>query len=414
MAVSFKIPKQPRKSIDVIDTFLGADFSNSPAGADKNKSPGLKNMIRDVPGKIRKCMGYETIISFTGYDESITTAYVFSSGNFDISASEYDCSINNRGMTLNVYEECDIVLEDENYFDSQNKMQTWYEAFGDTNVRDLLLAPEGRIPATVDYVKFVKIQDKYYIMLHAKAGATTTGLTWKFYSDPDDYNEENEIKRPINGYYKLRYEDVGLIHAGTNIYKNGELLYDNANDHRSMAWEFDEHLYIVDGKRFLRYGLNIPKSNTVYKEDVTRNDIVVGESVSLVVKEFSKKQNILNVTVQNTTSPNGRFYVNKTKTKIIYTDLLTEVDQDVTYSCTYEYRQKSSGSKTTVSTATHHLIGISSKGTQYEVVPVEDIAYIPLLTIAKAPDGGGEAYYDLNLLSSGFTERFLPKQKYDS
>ena len=414
MAVSFKIPKQPRKSIDVIDTFLGADFTNSPAGADKNKSPGLKNMIRDVPGKIRKCMGYETLISFTGYDESLSTSYVFSSGSYDIAAPEYDCSINNHGMALEVYEECDIVLEDEDYFDDQSQMQTWYEAFGDTNVRDLLLAPQGRLPMTIDYVKFVKIQDKYYLMLHAQAGARTTGLTWKFYTDPDDYTEENEIKRPINGFYKLRYEDVGLIHAGTNIYKNGELLYDNANDHRSMAWEFDEHLYIVDGKRFLRYGLNIPKSNTVYKEDVTNNKIVVGESVSLVVKEFSKKQHTLEITVQNTTSPNGKFYVNKSKTRIIYTDLLTEVGQNVTYSCTYKYKQKSTSSVTTTSTATHHLIGISDRGTEYEVIPVEDVAYVPLFTYAKSPDGGGESQWDLNLLTPGFTEWFLPEQKYDS
>lgn len=414
MAVSFKIPKQPRKSIDVIDTFLGADFTNSPAGADKNKSPGLKNMIRDVPGKIRKCMGYETLISFTGYNDELPVFRVFADISTEAVSEQYEYSLSDQKLSFVANEDCDVVLEDETYYSNQSQMQTWYEAFGNKNVRDLLIAPEGRLPASIKSVKFVKILDKYYIEISANAGASTFGLTWRFYTDPDDYNEENEIKRPINGFYKLRYEDVGLIHAGTNIYKNGELLYDNANDHRSMAWEFDEHLYIVDGKRFLRYGLNIPESNTIYKEDVTSNRIVVGESVSLVVKEFSKKQNILNVTVQHTTSSNGRFYVNKTKTKIIYTDLLTEVGQDVTYSCTYEYREKSSGSKTTVSTAAHHLIGISPKGTEYEIVPVEDIAYIPLLTIAKAPDGGGEAYYDLNLLSSAFTERFLPKQKYDS
>lgn len=42
-----------------IDTFLGADLTNSPANADENRSPDCENMIRDVPGKVRKRMGWQ-------------------------------------------------------------------------------------------------------------------------------------------------------------------------------------------------------------------------------------------------------------------------------------------------------------------------------------------------------------------
>ena len=59
MAVSFKIPKSPQKSIEQINEFRGVDFTNSPANCDENKSPDAVNMIRDVPGKVRKRMGYK-------------------------------------------------------------------------------------------------------------------------------------------------------------------------------------------------------------------------------------------------------------------------------------------------------------------------------------------------------------------
>ena len=66
MAVSFKVPKSPARSVITIDTFLGADFTNSPAAVDERRSPNIKNMIRDVPGKIRKCMGYKKIATYSG------------------------------------------------------------------------------------------------------------------------------------------------------------------------------------------------------------------------------------------------------------------------------------------------------------------------------------------------------------
>lgn len=64
MPVTFKVPKSPAKSIYKIDQFKGVDFSNSPINVDDNKSPNSINMIRDVPDKVRKRMGYEIIQDF--------------------------------------------------------------------------------------------------------------------------------------------------------------------------------------------------------------------------------------------------------------------------------------------------------------------------------------------------------------
>ena len=65
MPVQFKVPASPSRSTLTIDTFLGADFTNDPANVDIDKSPNILNMIRDVPGKVRKSMGYQTIAEFT-------------------------------------------------------------------------------------------------------------------------------------------------------------------------------------------------------------------------------------------------------------------------------------------------------------------------------------------------------------
>lgn len=168
MATKFSIPSSPSRSVLTISTFLGADFTNSPAAVSENQSPNCKNMIRDVPGKVRKCMGYKKI-------------------------AEYDDQ--------------------------------------------------------------------------------------------------------INGYHYIRGEQYGLVHAGTKMYYNGVVKYSDANNARSRSWQFDNKLYIVDGKKLLVW--------------------------------------------------DGA-----------------------------------------------------------EVKPASEYAKIPTVTIAKAPNGGGTRYEDLNLIQPGFTELF--------
>lgn len=122
MATKFSIPSSPSRSVLTISTFLGADFTNSPAAVSENQSPNCKNMIRDVPGKVRKCMGYKKIAEYDG---------------------------------------------------------------------------------------------------------------------------------PVNGYHLIRGDEHGLVHAGTKMYHNGEVKYSDANNARSRSWQFDDKVYIVDGKKLL-------------------------------------------------------------------------------------------------------------------------------------------------------------------
>lgn len=137
MAVNFSIPASPSRSVLTIDTFLGADFTNSPAAVDETRSPNCKNMIRDVPGKVRKCMGYHTVESYDG---------------------------------------------------------------------------------------------------------------------------------KINGFHTIHGDEYGLIHAGTKIYHNNEVVYSGANDARSRSWQFGDNVYIVDGKALLVWdGTTIKTASSVAK-----------------------------------------------------------------------------------------------------------------------------------------------------
>ena len=94
MAVQFKVPAQTKRSTLTIDTFLGADFTNDPANVDIDKSPDLLNMIRDVPGKVRKCLGWQTISTFedaiNGYHTKRGVAYGLIHSGTNLYKADYD------------------------------------------------------------------------------------------------------------------------------------------------------------------------------------------------------------------------------------------------------------------------------------------------------------------------------------
>ena len=62
----FSVPSSPEKSRFAVDEFRGVNFTDTPGLVDKTRSPDAPNMIRDVPGKVRKCMGYERMAEYDG------------------------------------------------------------------------------------------------------------------------------------------------------------------------------------------------------------------------------------------------------------------------------------------------------------------------------------------------------------
>lgn len=181
MATRFSIPKSPSRSIMTIDTFLGADFTNSPSAVDITRSPNCKNMIRDVPGKVRKCMGYQTIETYEG---------------------------------------------------------------------------------------------------------------------------------PVNGYHMLRGMENGLVHVGTNMYYNGEVVYSDAKDNRSKSWQFEDKLYVVDGKAILVWD---------------------GETV----KKASEYAKIPIVSIAKTPNGGGTSYENFNLLQPGFTELFLGTESDTSYQLTF-------------------------------------------------------------------------------
>jgi hypothetical protein len=95
MAVQFKVPQQTQRSTLTIDTFLGADFTNDPANVDIDKSPNVLNMIRDVPGKVRKSMGYKTLASFSDTINGYHTKHGKAHGLIHAGTKIYDGDLDN-------------------------------------------------------------------------------------------------------------------------------------------------------------------------------------------------------------------------------------------------------------------------------------------------------------------------------
>lgn len=52
------VPSQVARTVTKIESFKGVDLTNAASNVDISRSPEAPNMIRDVPGKVRKRMGY--------------------------------------------------------------------------------------------------------------------------------------------------------------------------------------------------------------------------------------------------------------------------------------------------------------------------------------------------------------------
>lgn len=62
----FTIPSAPERNVVKIETFKGVDLNSSAANVEVYRSPNAPNMMRDVPGKIRKRQGYEATGTYDG------------------------------------------------------------------------------------------------------------------------------------------------------------------------------------------------------------------------------------------------------------------------------------------------------------------------------------------------------------
>lgn len=115
MAVSFKVPASPRRSIFNIDEFLGVDMTNSGTNVSDKMSPNAPNMIREVPGKVRKRMGYRTRHNFGSgvvYGAHVLKATSTNSGDYvsnrNISIAQNETFVIRSGESVYIFSDVEI------------------------------------------------------------------------------------------------------------------------------------------------------------------------------------------------------------------------------------------------------------------------------------------------------------------
>lgn len=112
MAVSFKVPASPKRSIFNIDNFMGVDLTNTGANIEDVRSPNAENMVRYVPGKVRKRTGFYKDVLF-GQDINVNHALNTSSADRSIEILESEI---NQWITVYMYDQ-KLVSKDGNPFD---------------------------------------------------------------------------------------------------------------------------------------------------------------------------------------------------------------------------------------------------------------------------------------------------------
>lgn len=64
--MAFDVPSPAPRGVEIIEEFRGVDLNSSPTVVSKYRSPEAPNMVRDIPGKVRKRQGYEKLKHYDG------------------------------------------------------------------------------------------------------------------------------------------------------------------------------------------------------------------------------------------------------------------------------------------------------------------------------------------------------------
>lgn len=117
MAVSFNIPASPKTNVYQNENFLGCDFTSDGSTVDDTKSPECVNMIRLVPGKVRKRMGYHKLVRYGepiygAHYFSVTDTWLIHAGDkiYNLSAPTGDKWVDAEGNEIIDYDDNNIYL----------------------------------------------------------------------------------------------------------------------------------------------------------------------------------------------------------------------------------------------------------------------------------------------------------------
>ena len=206
MAVSFKVPKSPKRNIAASENFIGVDLTNTGVNVDGSRSPNAPNMVRHVPGKVRKRMGYFKEILF-GTDENVN----FAAGT---SAQEKQFFIDEDQVEtwVSIYDLIQEISSDAAY---TLNLEFDYKSEADFNIIDnttIVTASEDweHISTSVnclatdifsDVKIYSEVEQAIYIKNFALLKTRTESYEW---SPAPKYFVERETNDPVYGCHYLR------------------------------------------------------------------------------------------------------------------------------------------------------------------------------------------------------------------
>lgn len=282
MAVSFSANTKmsPKRQIYNIENFLGVDMTNSGTTMDEVRSPNAENMVRLVPGKVRKRTGYKTKFLFSPTNDvnrakNTIPEYkrYFEVSDTDITFPVYDdyiplingdclyavCMDIKAKGTFTVY--LDFMTGDPLSYDIEGEFEDHVTFFSNTPDTDREKPYRVRISITTGEYFFIK-NLRICSTTSANNLAGFIALPWTI--APEDYDGKwikTDSLKTVYGCHQLisgsNIEDI--IHVGKDFYRYNKSsdvitkIYTTANEKISQAWQINNKLFIIDGSDIYQY-----------------------------------------------------------------------------------------------------------------------------------------------------------------
>ena len=304
MAVSFKVPKSPKRDIAATDAFLGVDLTNTGANIEGYRSPHAPNMVRLVPGKVRKRMGYYKEVLF-GTKTNVNFAK-------DTSAKEQEIVItsDDTATWVKVYDLIKTLSFDSSsslYLDFDYKSE---DTFNIVNSSVEVTASEEweHISTTVYFTEDTDVEDikffsdnvqDIYIKNFSAMLERDDNYEW---SPAPKYFVERENNDPIYGCHFLRNGKDGF-EGDRTVNTNRAKFSDSAEISTEIeedSWLMFKELYEVPAPGITAYidfdyHSNYPIDLAIYADDNTVGSLPAASEYCHYHAEFNEEDNTYGV-----------------------------------------------------------------------------------------------------------------------
>lgn len=238
-ATSFRVPASPSINIYQNSTFLGCDFTSDASTVDDTKSPNCINMVRSVPGKVRKRMGYRKMADYNGqciygvHHLSTTDIWLVHAGTkiYNINAP--------RGGDWITHDEDEVVDYDTNnivFLDGDPEHTLAYEGMAEHRsvsfeIGQKLIILDGTKMHMFDGETIQPVEDEAYIPTILISEEPIGG-------SPEDIFEARNLLQPA-------WKESYIVDPHSTLYppttqKDFQLSYGDLDDTPVIAWVMDQ------------------------------------------------------------------------------------------------------------------------------------------------------------------------------